>query len=191
MPISLTDRARTKFEGITNTSIRDFEDSVKRELDELSKLTDDIALVVVGHLHIEKKCLDVLNAFFNYDPARSRLDAINYSSITNLLRLTNLCSEKILDALRFLGMVRNRFAHDIVSLRVLDRTAAERDRMLTDDFIRLCKGFKADGKDNQTKFIDLLKRVYVDLRKAELLAKEIDRYINSSDFINSLQLIKV
>jgi hypothetical protein len=189
MPRTLTERARKKLEEITN--FRDFEDSVKRELDELSKLTDDVALVVVGHLYIEKNCLDVLSAFFNYDPARSRLDPLNYSSIINLIHLTNLCDEKILDALDFLGTLRNRFAHDLVSLTLLDRAAAGRDRELAAKFHAICKGFKADGNTIKDRFIELLKRVYVELRKSELVAQEIDRYISSSDFIESPEDIKM
>jgi hypothetical protein len=189
MPRSLTERARKKFERISN--VRDFEDSVKRELDELSKLTDDIALVVVGHLYIEKNCLDVLTAFFNYNPARNRLDTLNYSSIINLLRLTNLCDEKILDALDFLGTLRNRFAHDLVSLTLLDRAAAGRDRDLADKFHATCKGFKAEGGSIKDRFIELLKRIHVDLRKSRFVAQEMDRYINSSDFIESLEDIKI
>jgi hypothetical protein len=114
MPKPLIDRADEIFGEIAD--LRDFEESVKRELQDLSKLTDDVALVMVGHLYIEKKCIDVLAAFFNYDPARSRLNRItSYSHLINLLRLTNICSEKILDSLDFLGTLRNRFAHDIVS----------------------------------------------------------------------------
>ncbi len=189
MKLSLTDRAKTKFEALTN--VRDFEGSVKRELDELSKLTDDIALVVVGHLYIEKNCLDVLTAFFNYDPARSRLDSLNYSSIINLLRLTNLCDEKTLGVLDFLGTLRNRFAHDLVSLALLDRAAAGRDRDLAEKFHAICKGLRVNGSSLKDRFIELLKRVYVELRKSEFVAQEMDRYINSSDFIESLEDIKM
>ena len=186
---SFLDRAKQKFEAIT--SIGDFEDAVRRELEELSKLTDDIALVVVGHLHIEKKIIDVLNSFFNYEFSRGQLENAQYSQLVTFLRLSNLCNENILMALQFLGKLRNRFAHDIVSLSLLDKTNPKKDNELMDSFHAVCQSNKISNTNPKQRYIDLLKRIYVELRKAELLAKEMNRYVSTPDFVDSLETIKV
>ncbi|HEY3874041.1 MAG TPA: hypothetical protein VGM92_01070 [Candidatus Kapabacteria bacterium] len=162
-----------------------------QELDSLSKLTDDVALVVVGHLFIEQKCVDILNAFFNYDDARTRLERAEYSQLINLLRLSNLCNDKILNALGFLGNLRNKFAHSIVSLSLLDRRAPEKDNALLDTFHGLCKGFGVKENTAREMLIDFLRRIRVDLRRTELIAMEINKFINKDEFIDSLEPIKI
>ena len=189
MAIALLDRSKRKFEHLGK--FQDFEDSVMRELDSLSKLTDDVAIVVVGHLFIEQKCVDILSAFFNYENVRTRLERAGYSQLVTLLRLSNLCNEEILQSLDFLGTLRNKFAHSIVSLSLLDRKAPEKDNKLLDTFNALCKGFGVREGAARERLIDFMKRIRVGLRRTKLLALEINKYINKDEFIDSLEPIKV
>ncbi len=189
MALSFADQIKDKFKRITLAQT--FEDSVKRELDNLSMLTDDVALVVVGHLYVEQQCRDILGAFFNYEFSRSHLDHTEYSQLTVLLRLSNLLDERVLESLTFLGRLRNRFAHNIVSLKLLDRKASEKDNELVETFRRLCKSLRVNGANVQEQFIDFLKIVRVQLRRAELLAKEMSRYVTTQEYIDSLEPIRI
>lgn len=185
MPDSFFKRGFNKFQNLQSL------DTLEQRLEgHLQSLTDEIALVLRGHLYVERLMHDVLIAYFGRTNRLFPSDRPGFSSALTLLRVINIADQKVTEAAGYLNDLRNSMAHTVTTLTgEIDDLKGGRST-----FKNSCNAMKVPGinqSNDRQLFIHWVSKTYVELTKCKYMAIEIRSAMMKPDFINLFDSIDV
>jgi hypothetical protein len=155
----------------------------------LRSITDESALVLTSHLHIERLVHEIHGRYFGQVSTDRLLVRMGFSRTLQLLRSTNIVKSALAEALGYLNEIRNGFAHEVTTLSaqiaLLDKGRSFRNSCSSMSVARI------NTSSDRDLFIRWSAKLYIELTKSKFIASEMYSAMMTTDFIDLFNNVDV